>query len=258
MMKAEMSRQLEPAGTQTPTLLVFTLGPEAEAHRHPLLPEALRGEETRLRRACLDNVLEAGRAAGCRVVLSSPAPLDVAGADAWSPQHGADFSERFVNAIASAGEGGGRVVVVGADIPGLRPAHVREALDLLAAEPDRVVVGPSLDGGFYLLAVARPIGGVLAEVRWCGGDTRRTLLDGLRAAGRSAVFLEPLEDLDTPADLERWVASGPAPSPGLADQRSGLRRLLALRRRPLDPSREGVRSPVVAARIGRAPPLAFS
>jgi 2-phospho-L-lactate guanylyltransferase (CobY/MobA/RfbA family) len=240
-----------------PTLVIFTLGPDAEARRHPLLPEGLRAEEMRLRRTCLENVLRLGKLAGCRVELSSPAPLELTGYDAWSPQCGADFGERFANALKSGFDHGGPAIVVGADLPGLSVRHLEQALGRLGEDPDRVVVGPSPDGGFYLLAAARPLDAALEAVRWCSGTTRQTLVDGLRKAGRTVVFLDPLADLDTPADLERWIAAGPAPVADLVDRRSDLQRLLAIRRRPARlPQEIAPRSPVLASCRGRAPPLA--
>jgi len=121
------------------------------------------------------------------------------------------------------------------------------------------VVGPSLDGGFYLLASSAPLDDVLRSVRWCGGDARRSLLAALERTGRRVVLLAPLADLDTPADLERWVASGPVPAAELGDRRRSLRRLLSRRRRPLRIEREAVPpSPVVLPRSGRAPPFSAS
>jgi uncharacterized protein len=240
-----------------PILLAFTLGPEAEARRHPLLPAGLHGEETRLRRACLESVLSAGREAGCRVEVSSPAAPDLAIADAWSPQEGATFGERFAGAIRSAFARGGPVVAVGADIPGLAARHIALAAD--RARDGAVVVGPSPDGGFYLLASSGPLDDVLGAVRWFGGETRRSLLAALHAAGRPVVLLEPLADLDTPADLERWVAAGSVPVAELAARRGALRRVLSLRRRPLHVERETLpRRPLAAPRRGRAPPLPLS
>lgn len=242
-----------------PTLLVFTLGPEAEARRHPLLPAGLQAEETRLRRACLESALAAGREAGCRTLVSSPAPLDLTGADGWSPQEGATFGERFAGAIRSALGRGGPVIAVGADIPGLCARHVAMAAAQVREDPESVVIGPSPDGGFYLLASSRPLDDVLAAVRWCGGEARSSLLVALKRARCRVVLLEPLADLDTPADLERWVASGPVPVAALAIRRLALGRVLTARRRPPRLETETAPpSPVVLPRRGRAPPLSAS
>jgi hypothetical protein len=77
-----------------PTLLVFTLGAAHEALRHPLLPWRHREEELRLRHACLEATLEAGRRAGCRLEVSSPSRLDVAQDEI---RHCEDFDYVIIN-----------------------------------------------------------------------------------------------------------------------------------------------------------------
>lgn len=196
-----------------PTLLVFTLGARAESRRRRLLPERLVGEERAFRKACLDAALAAGREARCRLEVSSPTAAPVAGRGesdiAWRPQPGEGFGARLAGALegcfADRGPSGGPVVLVGTDVPGLTADHVTGALAALADDPDRVVLGPSPDGGFYLLAAARPVDGLAEDVRWCSTATLATLRAALEAAGRPVTLLAPLADLDAPADLERWV-----------------------------------------------------
>lgn len=190
-----------------PTLLVFTLGASAESRRRRLLPERWRGTEMGFRRACLDAVLEAGRQAGCRLEVSSPRCLDLPEDAVHVPQTGADFGIRLDRALRdSLTRQTGPVVVVGSDVPDLEAEHVARALEALEGHPDRVVLGPSPDGGVYLVAASRPIEGLADDVAWCCGATRSTLCRLLEAAGREVVWLEPLTDLDRPADLDRWLA----------------------------------------------------
>lgn len=194
-----------------PTLLVFTLGAGAESRRRPLLPEALRGEERAFRRACLDAALEAGAEAGCRLELSSPSRLPGVARSAvtWRPQTGEGFGARLAGALDDCferrAEATGPVVLVGTDVPGLGADHVTRALAALEDDPDRVVLGPSPDGGFYLLATGRPIDGLAEAVRWCSAATLVTLRATLESAGRPVTLLAPLADLDAPGDLERWI-----------------------------------------------------
>jgi 2-phospho-L-lactate guanylyltransferase (CobY/MobA/RfbA family) len=246
----------EPTGPtlREPTLLVFTLGAAGEARRHPLLPGALRQAELGLRQECLDAVLRAGPEAACRVAVSSPvapaAPL------AWIPQAGDAFGERFQGALEAAFEGSaGPVVLVGSDIPGIDGSVVRQALAALEGDADRVVIGPSPDGGFYLLAASRPLGDALASVRWCGRETLRTLRAALALAGRPVTLLQPLADLDRPADLDCWLRRRPSPALQFACLQP-LRRLLADWRRPSLFSPHSVPDSFRAAPTqGRAPPI---
>jgi molybdopterin-guanine dinucleotide biosynthesis protein A len=237
-----------------PTLLVFTLGAAGEARRHPLLPEALRQAEIGLRQDCFEAVLRAGREAGCRVVVSSPAaPSEPV---AWIHQAGTTFEERLQGALSAAFEAtAGPVVLVGSDTPGLDARIVRQALAALEGDADRVVIGPSPDGGFYLLAAGRPLGDAFASVRWCGRETLRTLRAALERAERPVTLLAPLADLDRPADLERWLRTPPAGSPRFTGLRP-LRHLLAAWRRPiLSPSQRLPDSLRSAPALGRAPPI---
>jgi 2-phospho-L-lactate guanylyltransferase (CobY/MobA/RfbA family) len=245
-----------PPTAQEPLLVIFTLGAERDAQRHPLLPSALRLAEVALRAGCLTSAVEAGWEAGCQVQVCSPEPFGLPAGVAWSKQCGDGFGERFANALAKALAERRPVVAVGADVPGLDAHGIRRALGVLLEDPDRVVVGPSPDGGFYLLAAARPLGSVLASVRWCGREARRTLVEALRRTGRPVVLLAPLADLDRPADLERWVASGPTRLSPLQGSRTLLRRLLAERYRPMVPPEPSLPAPPLLSPLcGRAPPL---
>lgn len=224
-----------------PTLLVFTLGASAESRRRRLLPERWRGAEMGFRRACLDAALEAGRRAGCRLEVSSPRYLDLPEDALHVPQTGAEFGIRLDRALrGSLARQPGPVVVVGSDVPGLEADHVTRALEALDGHPDRVVLGPSPDGGVYLVAASRPIDGLADDVAWCCGATRDTLRRVLEAAGREVVWLEPLADLDRPADLDRWLAD----AQGLGGRGAGALHA-ALRRwlRPLGELLRALRQP---------------
>jgi 2-phospho-L-lactate guanylyltransferase (CobY/MobA/RfbA family) len=239
------------------TLLVFTLGAEADCGRHPLLPNRHRSAEIGLRQACLEGILTAGRESGCELEVCAPHPLALP-ADARSMrQSGASFGARLGNALSRAlGRGSGPVVVAGTDVPGLDANHITEALRLLDQDAERVVLGPCPDGGIYLLAAARPLGDALAQVAWCRSSTLADVLAALEAAGRPVVLLAALSDLDRPSDLERWLAGRIPPVEFWQPILAGLRRLLALLRRPPSPTHLGrVRPAVSPVPVGRSPPL---
>jgi len=244
----------------TSTLLIFTRGAAGDAARRALAPGRLREMEIGLREACLDAVLAAGRELGCRLEVSSPAALPLPADAVRFPQPGTGFGDRLERAMLDAfRRGAGPLIVVGTDVPGLAPRHLERALDLLDADPDRVVLGPSPDGGFYLLAARRPVAGLATGVRWCGRETLRDLLKLLRAQGRPVALLEPVADLDRPADLERWLAQGAVEDGGRWREIVRLlRTAFADLNRPLPacfPSSPGDPLPRLA---GRAPPVSPS
>jgi hypothetical protein len=238
-----------------PELVVFTLGERRESRRRRLLPMRWHSLEERLHRACLESALAAGREAGCRLRVCSPEDFHPPAGVEHRPQAEGGFGERLRLALAQAFDAAqGPVAVVGSDVPGLTARPLRRAFRLLAEDSDRVVIGPSPDGGFYLLASARPLDGALGEVRWCCGQTLESLRLALARRGREVVLLEPLQDLDHRPALELWLAAGGPPR--LADLLRVLHGVLAALRRPL-PNRPTfpVAGPRLDFRAPRGPPL---
>lgn len=189
-----------------PTLLVFTLGARCESRRRQLLPASQRSLEADFHQTCLDATLAAGRAARCRLEVSSPLELVLPDDVERRPQRGRDFGTRLERATNEAfAQHGGPVLVVGSDVPDLEVSHLEGALRLLGEDSDQVVIGPSPDGGFYLLAASRPLTTALHEVRWRCRETLRSLRHALRREGRPVVLLPPLADLDRRSDLEQWL-----------------------------------------------------
>jgi len=246
--------------TPAPTLLVFTLGADRESAHRSLLPPRLRDLEIGVRQGCLEAALAAGRACGCRLEVCSPSPVALSEDVGSFAQAGPDFGSRLERAMLDAfARGAGPLIVVGTDVPGLAPRHVARALALLADDPDAVVIGPSPDGGLYLLAARRPIAELGAATRWCRRDTLRGLLRTLRAAGRDVLLLAPLADLDRRADLESWLAVKPGRDERWRRLARLLRRLLAESCRPFMPLVMGRPRPALAASVtGRSPPVLLS
>jgi Uncharacterized protein conserved in bacteria (DUF2064) len=120
-------------------------------------------------------------------------------------QRGEDFGERLRNAFADAAAlGYETIVVVPGDVPGLGLPQLRRAFDLLREKP--AVLGPSPDGGVYLLGCRGPSEHVLDGVRW---QTGFVLQDLLARAG-TAPLLPALGDLDSASDLPRLVRAAAA------------------------------------------------
>jgi len=146
-------------------------------------------------------------------------------------------------------------VIVGSDCPGLGRRHLNRAAIALAGDPSRVVIGPSSDGGFYLLAAAQPVSSLLASVVWRSRSTRASLVAACRAAGRPVVFLEPLADLDRPRDLDLVIATARRLSVAWRALTAAVAPILAARRAPC--VLRVIGRPLFApgeAHCGRAPP----
>jgi rSAM/selenodomain-associated transferase 1 len=112
-----------------------------------------------------------------------------------------DLGAKMARAIA-AHVTRGPVVIIGSDAPTLPRAHLHQALDALM-EHD-VVIGPSHDGGYYLVGARLPVPELFTDVRWSTPAVLATTLERLR--DRSHALLPSWYDVDAVEDLERLRA----------------------------------------------------
>jgi len=100
----------------------------------------------------------------------------------------------------------GPVVLVGSDIPAMRPAHIARAFRLLGRHD--LVFGPASDGGFWLVGSRRvkPIPRRLfAGVRWSTAHALADTLAGIPGEFSTALA-DALDDVDDARDLRRLAA----------------------------------------------------
>ena len=122
----------------------------------------------------------------------------------WAPrlavhrQPRGDLGERMAAAFAD-----GVSALVGCDIPGIGVAYVRAALAALA-DAD-LVLGPTEDGGYCLVAMNEPHPEVFADIPWSTGTVLAATLDASRHL--SVTLLDTLWDVDEAEDLARWRRS---------------------------------------------------
>jgi uncharacterized protein len=155
--------------------------------------------------------------AGVRPMLATTRPGDfpvsVSSDDLWLQGDG-DLGQRLERILTRALLQAPAAMAIGADTPALTAAHLRAALDAL--QTDDAVLGPSTDGGFYLLALRKCERGLFASLPWSTSETGQQLKARLEEHGLSIAELEPLCDVDTPGDLssmEQHLAAHPSLAP---------------------------------------------
>ncbi len=121
-------------------------------------------------------------------------------------QIGDDLGQRLAHVLSEAlRQGYEQVVAINADGPTL-PAHlIADAFDQLDAPDVDVVLGPTEDGGYYLIGWKQPHPRLVTDVEM---STPSVLNDTLRVAhelGLEVRTLDPWYDVDEPADLDRLV-----------------------------------------------------
>lgn len=124
------------------------------------------------------------------------------------PQNGDGIAGRLADAAARVFvHHDGPVLIAWPDLPRLREHHARAALEDLEAGCD-VVLGPAIDGGFYLIGLARPLPRLfgLPEQAWRSPDAMTIGLVAARDAGLEIGLLRAERALHRPADVRAALA----------------------------------------------------
>ena len=169
-----------------------------------------------LRALLLDTVENAGDSRYERIIAVTPASAcdEVARLVPGIrviPQVEGDLGARMSETLrASLAGGARRVALIGSDLPDIDPECIAKAFTLLTRDPASLVIGPSFDGGYYLIAAthAPP---VFEGVEWGSSSVLAQTCALAARAGLTVHLLPEGGDVDTVQDLDRAVRSGRAP-----------------------------------------------
>lgn len=196
----------------TTSLVIFARSPVPGAVKTRLHPRYTPAQAAAIYRAfILDTVNSARNATVDRRFVACDPPgseaelSDLAG-PGWDlfPQVSADLGERMYRAARHCFDlGAGRVVIVGTDVPSLPPRRIDRAFDLLAE--NEIVLGPSVDGGYYLVGLSTPIREIFRDIAWSTEHVFDQTLERARALRLTAGVLPSWYDVDTPEQLDRLV-----------------------------------------------------
>lgn len=116
-------------------------------------------------------------------------------------QHGRDLGERMMNAFYELFKKGyKKVIIIGSDIIGPILENVSEALKKL--DIVNYIIGPSLDGGFYLIGAKEFISnGIFNGINWSTSTVLEALKNNLRNSNKEYNLLEPILDIDHLRDI---------------------------------------------------------
>ena len=137
--------------------------------------------------------------------------------EVWLQSEG-DLGERLEKILRLALKRCRMVLAIGSDTPNLPPAYLDSARQALATSD--AVLGPSLDGGFYLIGLKDCPIGVLDGIQWSHSTTLAATIAKLEQFGMKTVLTNPWFDVDSHDDLERLrrqLAADPASAPRTAE-----------------------------------------
>ena len=154
---------------------------------------------------------EARQGHGLELVLAVEG-LGSRAARRWGQAHGADrtvlqgrgalglrMQRQFQRA---AREGASQMVLIGSDLPQLEASDLSAAFTVLGQR--RGVLGPALDGGYWLIGLRRPEPELLAGIYWVGALVLEQTVAAMARRGLEPELLSRRGDLDWARDLLPW------------------------------------------------------
>jgi uncharacterized protein len=193
-------------------LIVIGKAPLPGAAKTRLVPPLTAEEAAALYGAFLADTLDLARRVGWeRTCLIHPS------GDAPHLQHAAagvslleQSTPGLANALRSAfvhhfQNGFDKVVLIGSDNPTLPIDPILAAESALRDASD-LALGPTLDGGYYLVGMRRPHVGLFECIDWSTARVYRQTVERAQGLGLNVHAVEAWYDVDQPADLSRLVA----------------------------------------------------
>ena len=118
----------------------------------------------------------------------------------YLPQKGADLGEKMYRAIRKVLDlGYESVLLTGTDLPMMTTGHLNSGF--AALEDHDIVIGPTSDGGYYLIGMKKPIRDVFRVEGYGGSSVFENTLIAAHDAGHTVGLAMPCDDVDTPEDL---------------------------------------------------------
>lgn len=124
------------------------------------------------------------------------------------PQRGRGLGKRMLNVIEDLfAIGADRAVITGGDILKLDRAIISRAFRLLDAHD--IVIGPAVDGGYYLIGMKKPYPRLFARMPWGTSRVFRMTIAAVERFGLTYALLPKRADVDRAGDLRKRMGRLP-------------------------------------------------
>ncbi len=114
-------------------------------------------------------------------------------------QQGEDLGQRMSAAFKKLFKEHQSVVLIGCDLPDLTTVLISRAFDAL--QNNDLVIGPSCDGGYYLIGLKKETPGLFKEISWSTEKVLKQTLERAQQLSLNVQLLDQLRDIDTLDDL---------------------------------------------------------
>lgn len=193
-------------------LLIFVKYPIPGTVKTRLAASLGAAAASEISRACTELTL--ARLSACRheSVLCVDPPEALARTRSWlgtdwslQPQHGTTLGARLSRAMQRTfAQGATRVLIIGTDSPWLQTSEIEAAFAALTQAD--LVVGPTDDGGYYLIGLSRPALGIFEDIAWSSPSVLTETMAKAHGMGLRVHTLAQGYDLDHLDDVQRFLA----------------------------------------------------
>lgn len=201
--------------TKKNTLIVFLKYPEAGKVKTRLAKDVgdQRAAEiySRMSKTIIENVLDAS---GYRTIIFYNPPEKENEIRDWlgnkqcpiTPQAGETLGDKIVDAFTQVfSSGADKAVIIGTDCIDVSSETITQAINSL--EDVDVVLGPAVDGGYYLLGLNNHIPEIFQEIEWSTDRVLNQTLERIKDKKLSFELLKTLKDIDTLDDFNSQLGS---------------------------------------------------
>ncbi|MDY6898898.1 MAG: TIGR04282 family arsenosugar biosynthesis glycosyltransferase [Cyanobacteriota bacterium] len=117
-----------------------------------------------------------------------------------------DLGKRMKNSfLSSFNQGAKEVVIIGIDCPEVNTEVLAQAFEKI--QNCDLLLGPAVDGGYYLIGLKRAIGELFINIDWGTSKVLQQTVDIAQQLNLSVGYLPTLADVDRPEDLPIWENS---------------------------------------------------
>jgi uncharacterized protein len=117
-------------------------------------------------------------------------------------QQGDNLGERIRKAFELAFQNNTKVVIIGSDCASLNVEIIEEAFMALDHSP--FVVGPAMDGGYYLLGMDTFEPSIFENIDWSTDKVFNQTINAIKKLNKSCYLLPELSDIDYEEDWEEY------------------------------------------------------
>jgi uncharacterized protein len=157
------------------------------------------------------NILSEFNTSSVQIFLFYPEESEIKDIKKWAgnkfcyyTQRGNDLGDKMYNAFKLVFEEGfKKVIIIGTDLPDINHEIIEKAFSYL--ETRDCVLGPSNDGGYYLLGFKKKVIDLFSGINWSTDSVLEKTEEQLTQIGTTYFLLNELVDIDTKEDLENWL-----------------------------------------------------